>query len=690
MSRIDIALDLARRGFCLLPQDLNKRPLIREWPERATTDEAQIRQWAQKWPKCNWAMVAGKSGLVVLDVDIKNNQPGLEELERLKTEHKVPETMTVRSGSGGLHLYFRRPPGVKKIKNIDLPGFEGIEIKGDGGAVTLPGALYADGREYTLLNDGEIAPCPDWLRDIVKKGSVSTPPARQPGTTDEIPAGQRNQTLTKLGGQLRRVGNDYEIIRASLLNINTKRCNPPLTIAEVDAIAKSVSTYDILNPLYTFRMSESGMVDRFLHLYGDQVFYVDDYKHWHTWQGSHWKKDNRRETQRRAHNMIIELYRLGMVIDDDDTRAGFMKFVASWDRISGLRNILEHASSDPKIAKIPDELDRNKNLFNTLSGTIELDTMTCREHRQSDYITRVAPVQFDPNAKCPTWQAFLDRVVPDRSVQVFLQQAVGYSLSGDTSEQCLFILYGTGANGKSTFLEVIAALLGDYASHTVVDTLLIKQGTQIPNDLAKLKGARFVYSMESESGKRLAESMVKALTGGDTVSARYLYGEWFSFIPEFKLWLGTNSKPIVRGQDFAIWRRIRLVPFEQVIPPEEQDKHMVDKLKDELPGILIWALEGCVDWMRNSLFVPECVRDATADYKTEMDILADFLASYCDVDVPDQTPKGDLYDAYKSWAEDNGERPLSQTKLGRLLKERGFQDGRTGKQRHWFGIRLKE
>ena len=691
MTRLEEALWFAREGFALLPQDRSKKPLIREWPDRATTDVDQIREWAKKWPKANFAAVCGKkSNCIIMDVDIKGGLPGLESLEKLKQDYEVPDTLTVRTGSGGLHLYFRYPEGVDRVKNAQILQYPGIEIKADRGAITLPGSVYSSGQEYKTIGNGQIAPCPDWLRDIVKMSSEPAQvPSGSPDPDQVITPGKRNQTLTQLGGQLRRVGNDYEIIRASLMDINQRKCNPPLPEAEVDAIAKSISTYDVLNPLYTLRMTESGMADRFLYLNGDQVFFVDDYKHWHVWKGTHWRKDNRREVFKLAHDMVIEMYKLGMAISDEKARSRFMSFVASWDRVSRLRGILEHSSHYPKIAKVPDELDSDKMLLNTLSGTIELDTMTFREHRQSDFISRVANAHFIPEAECPTWHAFLDRVVPDHGMQAFLQTAIGYSLTGDTSEQCLFILYGTGANGKSTFLETIAAMLGDYATHTVVDTLLIKQGNQIPNDVAALKGSRFVYSMESESGKRLAESLVKALTGGDTISARYLYGEFFSYVPSFKLWLGTNHRPVVKGQDYAIWRRIRLIPFEQVIPPEEQDRHMVDKLRKELPGILVWALEGLEEWKRNGLFIPEAVQMATAAYKDEMDILADFLASYCDVDVPDETPAQELFARYKEWATENNERVMSQRFLGLKLDERGFVKVRKSSGNFWQGIRLK-
>jgi putative DNA primase/helicase len=231
----------------------------------------------------------------------------------------------------------------------------------------------------------------------------------------------------------------------------------------------------------------------------------------------------------------------------------------------------------------------------------------------------------------------------------FVQRAVGYSLTGSTNEQCLFILYGSGANGKSTFLNTISAMLGDYARQTPTDTLLVKRGDGISNDVARLHGARFVSAMEVDNGRRLAEAQVKQLTGGDLMAARYLYQEFFEFRPQFKLFMGVNHTPVIQGTDHGIWRRIHLVPFTVTIAKEDQDKRLVEELHAERSGILRWAVEGCLTWQAEGLEPPTAVAEATEEYRAEMDVLARFLLECRDVGPEARVATGLLYARYVGW-----------------------------------------
>jgi putative DNA primase/helicase len=269
-------------------------------------------------------------------------------------------------------------------------------------------------------------------------------------------------------------------------------------------------------------------------------------------------------------------------------------------------------------------------------------------------------------------------VLPSEELRGFVQRASGYSATADTSEQCMMINHGSGMNGKSTFQEAIAAALGDYAMRAPTEMLMAKRSGGVPNDVARLKGARFVSASETEEGRRLAESLVKDLTGQDTITARFMKAEWFDFEPTHKLWLSTNHKPEIRGTDNAIWRRIRLVPWSVAIPPKEQDKKLPAKLRTELPGILAWIVRGCLDWRRGGLRPPNEVRRATIEYRAEMDILAVFISECCETGDDQRTYASDLYKAYKLWCDDTGERPETQTKFGRRLTEKGYENGGKG------------
>jgi putative DNA primase/helicase len=266
-------------------------------------------------------------------------------------------------------------------------------------------------------------------------------------------------------------------------------------------------------------------------------------------------------------------------------------------------------------------------------------------------------------------------------------------LTGSTREQCLFFLHGTGANGKSTFLEVIRALLGDYAVTAELSTFVADRKSSVRNDIARLHSARLVTAIEVGEGKRFAEELIKTLTGGDTVAARFLYREFFEFKPRFKVWLAANYKPEIRGTDYAIWRRIRLIPFTVTIPPDEQIPDLAEQLKEELSGILNWALEGLRDWLANGLQPPPEVTEATEAYRAEMDIVGLFVQDACVTDPKAVTPSKTLYEAFREWCAENGYEPFGQTAFGRRLATKGFAHGRAyieGRLRRcWFGIRLR-
>jgi putative DNA primase/helicase len=263
-------------------------------------------------------------------------------------------------------------------------------------------------------------------------------------------------------------------------------------------------------------------------------------------------------------------------------------------------------------------------------------------------------------------------------------------LVGDRREQVLVIFHGVGANGKSTLLGAVRGVLGEYAMHTGTDTLLAGRDGGIPGDLWRLQGARLVSAVEAEAGKKLAESLVKQVTGGDPILAKRLYRDPFEYVPQFQMILATNHKPVIRGTDHAIWRRIRFVPFDVAIPDAEQDKDLPAKLGAESAGILAWMVQGCLAWRREGLGNPEPVRRATAAYRTEMDVLAGFLAECCEPASHAQVRGQDLYESYTEWCASAGERPISQRMLALALAERGYVGGRNRRERFWRGLRLRK
>jgi putative DNA primase/helicase len=385
--------------------------------------------------------------------------------------------------------------------------------------------------------------------------------------------------------------------------------------------------------------------------------------------------------------------RMGQASDmaDEAQRKALVQHALRSESDGKLRAMVNLAKSEEGIPIAPDAFDRDPWLFNVENGTVDLRTGAISAHRPEAFLTKLAPVVYDPSAATPLFEAFLARIfAKDPAMVGYLQQALGYSLTGQTVEQCWFLLHGIGANGKSTLLRTIIDLLCDYATWTPTQTLLAKRSEAIDNDLARLRGARFVGATETDGGRRLAEELVKRLTGGDKVAARFLYGEFFECAPEFKLWLATNHKPEIRGTDHATWRRVRLVPFTVTIPDEEQDKQLLEKLRGEFPGILRWMVEGCLAWQRDGLRQPDAVTEATRTYRASMDVVGNFLAECCADDPHGTVKAADLYRAYLAWCDSGKEHAESQRKFGEVLRERGYSHGTraTGGATTWRGIRL--
>lgn len=436
--------------------------------------------------------------------------------------------------------------------------------------------------------------------------------------------------------------------------------------------------------------TDLGNARRLVARHGADLRFCPSLRTWLVWDKARWRADVTMEIVRRAKDTVGTIYADAAAGPEGDRRA-----IGTWalrsEAEARIQAMIGLAESELGIPITTEMLNKDPWVVNVLNGTVDLRTGELRPHRREDLITKVCPIEYDPTARAPLWDAFLARIMAENGHVIgFLQRAVGYSLTGLTIEQVLFILYGTGANGKTTFLEVLRGTLGDYAAQTDFSTFLAADRGGPRNDLARLAGTRFVSAVEMEGGRRLAEVLVKQVTGGDAVTARFLHREFFEFAPAFKLWLAANHKPVIRGTDRAIWRRIRLIPFTVTIPDPEQDRHLRDRLREELSGILRWAVEGCLAWQRQGLGMPDEVREATDTYREESDTLAQFLADRCVVTSDKCVAASDLYGAYTEWSEQTGEKPETQTTFGARLRERGFTKSRTpgsGTIR-WHGLAL--
>ncbi len=437
-----------------------------------------------------------------------------------------------------------------------------------------------------------------------------------------------------------------------------------------------------------YYLTELGNAERLVHKYGIDLHFCHEWSKWLVWDGSRWIEDKRGAVDQMAKETVRAMYTEAKNNTNPDVRELLLNHAQRSESANKLRAMVNLATSESNIPVLSDELDQHSWHFTVNNGTIDLRTGMLCQHKRNDLITKLARVDFDPDAKCPVWQGFLEQIMAgNKALITFLQRAVGYSLTGDVSEQVLFFLYGKGANGKTTFLKTILDLVDNYGRQSEPGLLIQKNVESHPTGLAELLGSRFVSTTEVEEGRRMAETLVKQMTGGDRQKGRFMRQDWFEFEPTFKLWLAANHRPVIRSTDYGIWRRIRLIPFEVTISPKDQDKSLLKKLKSEFSGILAWAVKGCLDWQREGLSEPAEVTQATSSYKTDMDILGSFIADRCVVHPDALINVARLYAIYIEWCESNKEVRMSKRQFGSQLDERGLVRRRGAKGiRLWTGI----
>lgn len=469
------------------------------------------------------------------------------------------------------------------------------------------------------------------------------------------------------------------------------------------------------------QLNDSGNADRIIEEYGKNIMFNHDNGEWFYWNGMHWEHDARKrilelpEKIARKHLAQVELIDPELMGSKEERKelakkkTALMTFFNKSQNASLMKNALEIVSARKGIGVVTSELDplAHKHLLPVLNGTINLKTGTIEDHKREHRFTKLVNVTYDPNATCPTWQSFLSRICRDEEGNTdpeeldYLQRAVGYTLSGDMQEQAFFILYGSGGNGKSTFINVIRRLLGPFAKQANTSTFSVqknKKSAEATPDLAKLYGVRFVVVSEPDEGMELAEGLIKQWTGGEEIAARYLHKNEFEFLPVGKLWLNTNHLPRIKGGDLGIERRIRVLPFTSRIEKSEQNPYLEERLMDELSGILNWAIEGYKKLAKNGLAsidtMPIRGRKFTQEYLIEHDTISNFIMECCELGGRERAyaSNAELYERYKEWLCDAY--PVASSKFIKMLKNRcermGYplKDQRTERERGYNNIKL--
>lgn len=439
----------------------------------------------------------------------------------------------------------------------------------------------------------------------------------------------------------------------------------------------------------TFRNTDLGNSERLVARYGDVIRYIHSSKEWRIWNGRIWAPDTNGAIMRMAKATVRGILEEAAAIVDDEARKATVKHAMASERRERLNAMISLAQAESGISAEIRDFDAHPYLLTVRNGIIDLRTGQLIPHDKRFMASRMTDVEFNPEAVCPIWESCLDTFFAgDGDMIRYAQRASGYSLTGDTSEQCFFQLYGKGRNGKSTFMHVLAMGCGDFYYRLSAETLMARTVNSIPNDLAQVPGRRLIVASELEQGRYMAEALVKDLTGSDDIKARFLFGEFFLFRPQAKLWMVGNHKLQIRGTDDGVWRRPRLIPFLVQIPPSQVDKHLIDKLQAEMPGILAWMVRGCLDWQRQGLNEPAAVLNATQEYREEQDFLADYLKDCCMIGEGESSPAGLLYQAFRQWCVERGEKEVTQRVFGTMLRERGYERKRKTSGMVWYGLRL--
>jgi len=712
-------------------KQVGKAPLVRGGFKAATTDVLQLDKWATQFPGCNWGANLHLSNLAVVDTDSVEADKEVGLLG-------VPKTFTVVTGSGGRHRYYRLPATVPALVTVHNGKSSKVDILADGYAI-LPPSMHSSGNRYQWEIspenlDTELPELPDWACTLLfsawvksSGGKLSLKLSRLLQGLDSISSVEngvdRSETLFALACELFRAKVTLERVQDILCDrdkvlgafwplgpkfygrrdaslryaeIATKAqdsvgAEPKLVLGgtkrgQVVSSSKEAPA-DLAQALRSLEKTDAGNAEAMALLHGSRIAYNPAQQRWYRWEKHSWSP----ATDGDVHLAALESarVRLGVAVRNSDDKG------VTWALRSQDAYRIESAVKLGKVTLARKGIwDEQDYLLATASGVVDLLTGDIRPGEPADLISMASPVEYKQTETCPRFDYFLSQVFDnDEGLVRFLWRAIGYSLSGATQEECLFLLHGTGTNGKGTLDWVLREILGSYYLSAPFSSFEEQKNESSTNDLAMLAGKRMVSASENSEGRRLNEGRIKRATGRDPITARFLHREFFSYVPRFKLWLQTNHLPVIRGTDEGIWRRMRLIPFNVSFRGRE-DHGLRDALLSELPGILAKAIRSARDWKTSGGIrleqAPESLRLATQGYRYEMDTLQGFLDDCCEQDEGLEVDSGKLYRSYRGWATERGEYILGHTGFARKLVDKGLDRKRSRGQRIFTGLALND
>jgi P4 family phage/plasmid primase-like protien len=658
------ALRIAELGYKVLPCSQDKEPILKGWPEKATTDAEKIKAW---FSNTNY-LVAVKTGpetnLFVLDVDPKGIEWLAENQHRMLCER-------IHKTRRGQHFLYRFPDALRAVKtNTAGKVHAGVDTRGEGGClIWWPAHGLGASGDLTDLTEP-----PSWLVDAFVQSS-GAPRGHPTFASNQIEEGSRNDSLTSYCGSVWAKGVSIEQMLTLALNFNADRNQPPLDASEVHSVVESISRYPQIsgsNGWASLEQTEDSLALSFVRR-EPHLRYVALWNQWLGWKSYRWTPDSTLET--------FDLIRQH-VRSEVPTEKKFLKATS----VSAIEKL---ARADRRYAATVDQWDAQDELLNTPDGPVNLQSGLMQDPDPSLYMSKSTLVA--PKGGALRWQTFLDEVTGgDVDYQLFLQRVIGYCAGGSTHEHAMFFLYGAGGNGKGIFLNTLQAVMGEYAKTAPMETFTDSISDRHPTDMAMLQGARMVFAQETESGRAWAESKIKSLTGGDPISARFMRQDFFTFVPKFKLLISGNHMPQLKNVDEAMRRRLYLLPFTQTFEGKNRDPHLAETLKHEFEGILQWVVNGAMAYEDQGLAPLAVVREATRVYFEEEDIFELWLSECCLRDINAHANPTDLFNSYRCFTEQMEEPTETDRAFRQRLKKAGFMRGSSSAKggRYWQGLKL--
>ena len=722
------ALHYAEMGLAVFPLVCrDKVPAVVGGCKVATTERTTIERWWDKNPQYNIGIATGNksSGLVVIDLDVDKNKgiDGYDVLRDWQNKHgKLPETWQSITGRGGYHYFYK--DAIVHSNRVGL--YEGVDIRGEGGYIVAPPSVHPNGNIYEWEQgpeEYEIAQVDNIVNDFLKGEKQRRDSEHKTNfkVPELIPEGKRVDTIVRLIASLRTKGLDDDAIKAAVRVENEKRCNPPLKEKELEkavfpaqkrdwqvnshyynnfnAMNENDNKYvnevlkklNELNAVERFPMNDRGSADLFATVFMDVSRYNPTKKDWMYYDGTRWVADQEgMRAKRNAKTLADALVRYSVTVSlPDDKRQSYIKYAAGMMNYRS-RNVMVTDAKDLNFFDNT-ELDKDDFLLNCKNCVLDLsgDQPKELEHKADLLLSKICNANYNPAATCTLWEKTVNEIMQGDSSKIeYLQKMSGRFLTGDTSEEEFYIFFGaTTRNGKSTITELLLYLLGDYATTISPESLAIKVNkdsrTASP-DIAKLAGTRFVVSSEPPRRMLFDSSLVKTLTGRDTVSARFLHENEFQFKPKFKLILNSNYLPVISDKTVFSSNRVKVVPFERHFTEKEQNKHLKEQLQQEIDGILNWCIQGLSLYRKEGLEPPTAVQIATHEYSEDSDKIGKFISECLEKSDQNLAAK-DVYEKYSQWCNDCGLGVDGRTsfyeelKTKNLLSKTGTVTGKTVK-----------